>query len=113
MTATHQIWHHRPSLRAFTLIELLVVIAIIAVLAGLLLPTLAQARRRAEGAVCLNNQRQLVLAWRFYSDDSNNSVPVTLFFHRLDCRGDSPGGELMDAEGDHAHPAEALVFADR
>ena len=50
------------------------VIAIIAVLAGLLLPGLAQARRKAEGAACLNNQRQLVLGWRVYADDNNDRL---------------------------------------
>jgi len=67
-------FQNRPR-RAFTLIELLVVIAIIAILAAMLLPVLSKAKQRAQGGLCLNNGKQLMLALHLYTGESGDFYP--------------------------------------
>ena len=75
--------------RAFTLIELLVVIAIIGLLAGILLPVLGQAKRRAKNVLCMSNLRQFALADTMYLNEygqfppMNDAVPSSITLQQL------------------------------
>lgn len=75
-----------PFARGFTLIELLVVIAIIAILAGMLLPALAKSKTKAQGIMCINNHRQLLLGWTLYAADNQERIPYA-YANDTDPRG--------------------------
>src|SRR5258705_497359 len=78
------------SRQGFNLIELLVVVAVIAILAGMLLPALSQARHQARNSQCINNQRQLLLTWHLYNGD-NRELAVA--------NGHGPAGSSIALSG--------------
>ncbi len=80
-------WHDPPRRAAFTLIELLIVIAIIAILAAMLLPALASARRKSHRAACLSDLKQIGLAFAMYLNDAGDRFP-----DRRDLKSSLPGG---------------------
>ncbi len=77
MTKTH-LPHRSGAARpgAFTLIELLVTLAVIGILAALLLPAIARAKRQANNITCINQLKQLGVATRLFAEDNNGRLPV-------------------------------------
>ncbi len=112
----------RPVARhGFTLIELLVVIAIIAILAAMLLPSLAKAKETAHRVSCVNNLKQLVVAGIMYGDDNKGNLPLRSTVIRwpsaiyenfknlkvLRCPSDGPGIPATGSVDTNKYPADA------
>jgi prepilin-type N-terminal cleavage/methylation domain-containing protein/prepilin-type processing-associated H-X9-DG protein len=80
------------SINAFTLIELLVVVAIIAILAAILLPSLAKAKESGRSINCMGNLRQLQVCWQMYADDYAGVLCPNNY---IDSLGSGPGSGYM------------------
>src|SRR5688500_1744444 len=93
--------------RGFTLIELLVTIAIIAILASLLLPALAHAKNRGQGAVCKSNLRQVGMAVNAYALD-HSKFPPWYFVHQQPPKGIAFWFDYLEAYTVSRYPSNGI-----
>jgi prepilin-type N-terminal cleavage/methylation domain-containing protein/prepilin-type processing-associated H-X9-DG protein len=102
-------WTRSEPKHGFTLIELLVVIAIIAILAAILLPALASAKKKAQGIYCVNNLKQCAIAWLMYASDNQDHVA----WNMRSSAGGLSAGALTGSwvNGDQLIPSQAINTA--
>lgn len=111
--------HTRQNKQAFTLIELLVVISIIALLVGILLPALGAARKTAQRAVCLSNQRQIGVGLMGYTTNNDGFLPYKLYqeggfevywWHRMILDGAAAGSAEEGANSNLVCPSDISPY---
>lgn len=98
----------------FTLVELLVTISVLALLAGLLLPSLSRTAARARATDCRNNLKQLQLGWLLYAHDNNDLLPPDRATrHEFDMIGVKGSWVLGNPKVDHtdAHVRDGVLYA--
>ncbi len=81
--------------RAFMFVELLIVIAVLAILAALLLPALAKAKQKAQRINCVNNLKQVGLAFRLWSGDNGDKYPPNVSTSKGGSKEYVPGGNTF------------------
>jgi len=101
-----QLKRHANCDLGFNLVELLVVIAVIAILAGLLLPALAKAKDKGHAVYCLNNLKQLQIAYLSYCQDNNDRFPPNVSIGLPGASQNQPGSWVL---GNAQQPGENLT----
>jgi len=103
---------NRPARPAFTLVELLVVVGIIAILIAILMPALRRAKEAANGAQCMSNQRQLMMAFLMFANEHKGHLPGNYWDSQFQQPADAEKRDwLIGDNPNQGNPAAQLADA--